>query len=49
LEILTLGVLDRDPATADLSGNEAGVGRELFKAFRASVGSADTGASVFGV
>lgn len=49
LEILTPGVLDRDPATADLSGNEAGVGRELFKAFRASVGSADTGASVFGV
>lgn len=49
LEILTEGVLDRAPATADLSANQAGVGRELFTAFRASVGSADTGASVFGV
>lgn len=49
LEILTKGVLDRAPATADLSANQAGVGRELFTAFRASVGSADTGASVFGV
>ena len=49
LEILTDGVLDRTPATADLSANQAGVGRELFTAFRASVGSADTGASVFGV
>ena len=49
LEILTEGVLDRTPATADLSANQAGVGRELFTAFRASVGSADTGASVFGV
>ena len=48
LEILTSGVLERTPASADLSGNEAGVGRELFTAFRASVGSADTGASVFG-
>ncbi|GAA6208606.1 phosphogluconate dehydratase [Cognatishimia sp. WU-CL00825] len=48
LEILTEGVLDRTPATADLSQNEAGMGRELFSAFRASVGSADTGASVFG-
>lgn len=49
LEILTEGVLDRAPASADLSANQAGVGRELFTAFRASVGSADTGASVFGV
>ena len=49
LEILTEGVLDRAPATADLSGNQEGVGRELFTAFRASVGSASTGASVFGV
>ncbi len=48
LEILTDGVLEREPVVADLSGNEAGVGRELFKAFRAVVGSADTGASVFG-
>ena len=49
LEVLTDGVLDREPATADLSGNEFGVGRELFQSFRAAVGSADTGASVFGV
>jgi phosphogluconate dehydratase len=49
LGIVTQGVLDRAPATADLSANQAGVGRELFTAFRASVGSADTGASVFGV
>ncbi len=48
LEILTEGVLDREPVVADLSGNEAGVGRELFKAFRASVGPAASGASVFG-
>ena len=49
IEILTEGVFDRTPATADLSACQAGVGRELFSAFRASVGSADTGASVFGV
>ncbi|EEE37883.1 phosphogluconate dehydratase [Rhodobacteraceae bacterium KLH11] len=49
LEILTPGVLDRTPATADLSANQHGVGRDLFGAFRQSVGSADTGASIFGV
>ncbi len=49
LEILTQGVLDRQPATADLSANQFGVGRDLFGAFRANVGSADTGASIFGV
>ncbi|MEX0316699.1 MAG: phosphogluconate dehydratase [Ruegeria sp.] len=48
LEILTDGVLDRAPAQADLSGNHYGVGRELFATFRAAVGSADAGASVFG-
>lgn len=37
----------RAPAEADLSGNEAGMGRELFASFRAVVGSAETGASVF--
>jgi phosphogluconate dehydratase len=47
LEIITPGVLDRAPATADLSGNQHGLGRELFAAFRAGVGTADTGASVF--
>ncbi|WP_419741388.1 phosphogluconate dehydratase [Ruegeria sp.] len=49
LEILTPGVLDRSPATADLSANHHGVGRDLFGAFRQNVGSADTGASIFGV
>ncbi|QFT72146.1 MULTISPECIES: phosphogluconate dehydratase [Ruegeria] len=48
LEILTNGVLDRSPATADLSANQHGVGRDLFAAFRQNVGSADTGASIFG-
>ncbi len=49
LEILTPGVLDRSPATADLSANQHGVGRDLFGAFRQNVGSADTGATIFGV
>ncbi|WP_424832896.1 phosphogluconate dehydratase [Ruegeria sp.] len=49
LEILTDGVLERTPATADLSANQFGVGRDLFGTFRANVGSADTGASIFGV
>ncbi|MES0826024.1 phosphogluconate dehydratase [Ruegeria sp. SCP11] len=49
LEILTPGVLDRAPATADLSANQHGVGRDLFGTFRANVGSADVGASIFGV
>jgi len=49
LEILTEGVLDRTPATADLSANQFGVGRDLFGMFRTNVGSADTGASIFGV
>ncbi len=48
LEILTDGVLDRKPARADLSSNQYGVGRDLFGAFRNAVGSADTGASIFG-
>jgi phosphogluconate dehydratase len=37
----------REPAKADLSANAAGVGRELFAAFRANVGRADAGAAVF--
>ncbi len=49
LEILSPGVLDRKPATADLSANQHGVGRDLFGAFRQNVGSADSGASIFGV
>jgi len=45
LEIVTPGVMDRALATADLSGNEHGQGRDLFAAFRKNVGAADTGAS----
>lgn len=48
LEIMTDGVLQRAAATADLSTNQAGVGRELFTHFRRNVSSADTGATVFG-
>jgi phosphogluconate dehydratase len=36
----------RIPATADLSANSYGLGRELFAPFRALVGTADHGASV---
>ncbi|KAE9628182.1 phosphogluconate dehydratase [Parasedimentitalea maritima] len=48
LDILTPDVTKRDPATANLSANAYGMGRELFSPFRQLVGSADTGASVFG-
>jgi phosphogluconate dehydratase len=37
----------REPATADLSSFHTGVGRELFSVFRDTVGTADTGASIF--
>ncbi|MDW3181931.1 phosphogluconate dehydratase [Roseobacter sp.] len=46
LEIVTPGVLDRDPVRINLGANEFGLGRELFAQFRRSVGTADTGASV---
>ena len=36
----------REPARADLSASGAGIGRELFAAFRAAVGPAETGAAV---
>ncbi len=36
----------RAPAAADLSANAHGLGRELFTAFRSTVGSAETGAAV---
>ena len=49
LEILTTGVMERDPAQADLSANESGAGREMFEVFRSAVGPAEAGASVFGV
>jgi phosphogluconate dehydratase len=39
----------RIPAVKDLSGNEVGVGRELFATFRALAGRADQGASIFGM
>lgn len=40
----------RDFAEADLSGNEYGMGRDMFATFRAVAGSADTGASsIYGV
>jgi len=38
----------RDAVSEDLTGKQSGVGRDLFAAFRASVGTADTGAHVFG-
>ena len=44
LDILTEGVLNREAATADLTGNAFGLGRELFAGFRRDVGTADTGA-----
>ncbi len=46
LTCLTEGFDKRSPATADLSGNGHGVGRELFAAFRANVGLASDGAAV---
>ncbi|GAB5378400.1 MAG: hypothetical protein AcusKO_48620 [Acuticoccus sp.] len=36
----------RPPVEVDLSANEDGIGRELFGAFRAAVGSGETGAAV---
>ncbi|MEO0402892.1 MAG: phosphogluconate dehydratase [Pseudomonadota bacterium] len=48
LEVLTEGVLERAHAKADLSDNQWGVGRDMFTAFRNTVGSANTGATVFG-
>ncbi|WP_371347977.1 phosphogluconate dehydratase [Ancylobacter sp. IITR112] len=40
---------ERAPAPANLAPSHVGVGRELFAAFRACVGTADTGASIFAV
>jgi phosphogluconate dehydratase len=39
----------REPAAADLSAHQYGLGRELFGLFRAAVNRADQGASLFGV
>ena len=49
LEVLGVTLDGRTPATADLSDNAAGTGRELFEMFRRTTCSADTGATVFGV
>ncbi|AWD20331.1 phosphogluconate dehydratase [Fuscovulum blasticum] len=46
LTCLEPGFDNRTPATADLSANAHGIGRELFEAFRRNVGPAETGASV---
>ncbi|WP_299146980.1 phosphogluconate dehydratase [uncultured Tateyamaria sp.] len=48
LDILTEGVLQRAHVTADLSDHHWGTGRDLFAAFRNTIGSANTGATVFG-
>lgn len=40
---------ERAPAPANLAPSHVGVGRELFASFRAAVGTADTGASIFAV
>ncbi|MCR9125632.1 MAG: phosphogluconate dehydratase [Rhodobacteraceae bacterium] len=45
LDILEDGVAERPCARPDLSGNEAGMGRELFANFRRAVTAADQGAS----
>ncbi|MCW6509023.1 phosphogluconate dehydratase [Lichenifustis flavocetrariae] len=49
IEILVDGDewLSRETVTEDLSANQFGVGRELFAPFRAAVGPADAGATVF--
>ncbi|WP_166418557.1 phosphogluconate dehydratase [Cochlodiniinecator piscidefendens] len=49
LDVLTGGINDRLAASADLSANEHGTGRDLFSVFRRAVSSAETGATVFGV
>ena len=46
LENLATDFETRVPATADLTGNGTGVGRELFDVFRRNVGRASTGAAV---
>lgn len=48
LEILTEGIRERPAASADLTANQSGTGRELFAAFRNSVSAATDGASIFG-
>lgn len=46
IDVLGVDLATRSPATADLSGNGTGVGRELFECFRQNVGLAADGAGV---
>jgi len=46
LEVPDADLATRAPAGADLSDNRAGLGRELFAAFRANVAAADAGAGL---
>ncbi len=46
LTVLAADFDNRVPVEADLSANAAGIGRELFEAFRRTVGTSETGASV---
>ena len=46
LECLAPDFAVREPVTADLSANRHGIGRELFEAFRRTVGDATEGAGV---
>ncbi len=46
LSVLAADFDTRTPVVIDLSANQAGLGRELFAAFRAGVGSSETGAAL---
>ena len=46
LSVLAADFESREPVTADLSANRHGMGRELFEAFRRTVGTSETGAAV---
>jgi phosphogluconate dehydratase len=48
LDVLVEDLDTRPNATADLSAGQAGTGRELFAAFRNTVGPATSGATIFG-
>ena len=46
LEVIGVDLESRTQATADLSGNSHGIGRELFEVFRRNVGPSTEGAMV---
>ena len=46
LNVCDVDLSQRTPATADLTGNGTGVGRELFEMFRQTVGQSSNGAAV---